>query len=193
MFDVPPRYSLDRVTSHGQSLPIPPPSRDYSSYWPHISFAKCLHPPFARLYTRSSVSTAIQAAINSGLAASDQNLPTPMLPVPCNDISPSSCQSTVQYKDTNVPLNNGVQISGVSLLDNMYDTAKLGSTATLSFSILSSPQKSFPVSNQTYVEVLLALLHLFTLLIPCLALCHHYVLAHRPYIKITPLWTQIVM
>ena len=80
MFDLAPTYQLDRVTlSHAEDLrsfinahpPPPPPSpTSDSSDLPHVLIAKSLRTlSSSRLQSHLSISTAIHAAINSGLRA----------------------------------------------------------------------------------------------------------------------------
>jgi hypothetical protein len=98
MFDIPPAYSLDRVIASQQPLSPPPPPRSLSLDQLHAcrshsvsittnTIATNTTPPLAHWRTRSSVSEAIQAAINSGLVAASRDIVTPVLTATVSNIS----------------------------------------------------------------------------------------------------------
>lgn len=66
MFEIPPIYTLDRMTACSQVPPYPLPP---ISTMPPPMYNIHTHRQLAHLRNRSSVSEALQAAINSGIAA----------------------------------------------------------------------------------------------------------------------------
>jgi hypothetical protein len=94
MFDVPPAYSLDRATSCQPSTPsqMPPRPSSLDRIHPreHPDSTTNRTPPRSHWRTPSSVSEAIQAAINSGLAAAAQDIVTPVLSATVSSISVGS-------------------------------------------------------------------------------------------------------
>ena len=94
IFDVPPAYSLDRATSCKPSTPSQTPRSSSLDRIPPrehpVSTTTNRAPPRSHWRTPSSVSEAIQAAINSGLAAAAQEIVKPVLSATVSSISVGS-------------------------------------------------------------------------------------------------------
>lgn len=78
MFEIPPMYTIDRITA-SQVTPYPSPTS-----FPSIPITES-RSQFAQMRNRSSVSEALQAAINSGIAAAANGMVTPKGSYPWTD------------------------------------------------------------------------------------------------------------
>jgi len=71
MFEISPLYTIDRITAYPQVMPYPSPLS-----FPPLPITDS-RSQFAHMRNRSSVSEALQAAINSGIAAAASGMVAP--------------------------------------------------------------------------------------------------------------------